>query len=199
MANWTDIPSSDVDPESPITTGLMTALRDNVTALAEGASGAPSVVPAALSFAPIEVLFEDDTPVGNVGAGEDDLMSYTMPAGKMANDGDRLRITAYFLCNGIDNTTAIVYLGSTSHTLWTATNFSSIVSVQVDIIRLGANSQWIFASYIDAGGTVATARSVAAEDLTSELGVKFTGSNTSDASDDAIQQLFMNVEYIPAP
>ncbi len=43
MAVWTTIPDSDVDPESPITTSLMQALRDNPIALGEGASGSPSV------------------------------------------------------------------------------------------------------------------------------------------------------------
>ena len=37
---YTIIPDSDIDPDSPITTGLMTAYRDNITEVAEGASGA---------------------------------------------------------------------------------------------------------------------------------------------------------------
>ena len=41
MAAWTTIPDSDVDPESPITTSLMQALRDNPVAITENASGAP--------------------------------------------------------------------------------------------------------------------------------------------------------------
>lgn len=28
--SWTNVPDGDIDPESPITTGLMTALRDNI-------------------------------------------------------------------------------------------------------------------------------------------------------------------------
>lgn len=42
---WTTIPDSDIDPDSPITTGLMTAYRDNFAALAEGLSGAPLIHP----------------------------------------------------------------------------------------------------------------------------------------------------------
>lgn len=33
--SWTVIPDSDIDPESPITTGLMTAIRDNAQHLKE--------------------------------------------------------------------------------------------------------------------------------------------------------------------
>ena len=43
MATWTDIPNGDVDPGSPLSTALMTALRDNVSAAAEGATGAPAL------------------------------------------------------------------------------------------------------------------------------------------------------------
>ena len=38
---WTIIPDSDIDPDSPVTTGLMTALRDNVAAAFAKDSGAP--------------------------------------------------------------------------------------------------------------------------------------------------------------
>lgn len=48
MATYTTITDGQVDEESPITTSLMTALRDNPTAIAEGASGAPKVMQAAL-------------------------------------------------------------------------------------------------------------------------------------------------------
>jgi len=46
--SYTSIPNGDIDPDSPITTGLMTLLRDNPIAITEGASGAPSVARAAL-------------------------------------------------------------------------------------------------------------------------------------------------------
>lgn len=48
---WTTIPNTDVDPDSPVTTSLMTALRDNPQAIAEGAASAPRVVEAGLAAA----------------------------------------------------------------------------------------------------------------------------------------------------
>jgi len=48
MAVWTIIPDSDIDPDSPFTTGLATAYRENVTAAFEGASGAPTLVTVAI-------------------------------------------------------------------------------------------------------------------------------------------------------
>jgi len=41
MTTYTAIPNGDIDPESPITTGLMTLLRDNPIAMFEKATGAP--------------------------------------------------------------------------------------------------------------------------------------------------------------
>ena len=41
--SWTDIPDGDIDPDSPLTTPLMTGYRDNDYALAEGAIGAPRI------------------------------------------------------------------------------------------------------------------------------------------------------------
>lgn len=43
MTTYTAIPNGDVDAESPITTTLMTLLRDNPIAITEGASGAPTI------------------------------------------------------------------------------------------------------------------------------------------------------------
>ncbi len=48
MATHTTIADGSVDAESPITESLMTALRDNPTAIAEGASGAPRIQTAAV-------------------------------------------------------------------------------------------------------------------------------------------------------
>lgn len=45
MAQYTTITDTQVDPEAPITSELMTALRDNPIAIAEGASGAPRIDP----------------------------------------------------------------------------------------------------------------------------------------------------------
>jgi len=47
--NWTDIADGDVDPDSPVTTGLMQALRDNPEGLAAGVAGAPRVQTAGIA------------------------------------------------------------------------------------------------------------------------------------------------------
>lgn len=43
MTTYTAIANTEIDPESPVTSDLMTKLRDNPIAMAEGASGAPTM------------------------------------------------------------------------------------------------------------------------------------------------------------
>jgi len=52
MTAYNTIADSDIDPESPITTTLMTRLRDNAIAIAEGTSPAPPVAMTALETYP---------------------------------------------------------------------------------------------------------------------------------------------------
>jgi hypothetical protein len=48
MTDYTTITDTQVDPEAPITSELMTALRDNPIAISEGSSGAPKIQNAAI-------------------------------------------------------------------------------------------------------------------------------------------------------
>lgn len=48
MASWTDIPNADIAQDKPIKAETGLALRDNVTAAMEGASGAPPLLEAAI-------------------------------------------------------------------------------------------------------------------------------------------------------
>lgn len=41
MTDWTTITDTQIDPKAPVTSELMTALRDNPSAITEGAAGAP--------------------------------------------------------------------------------------------------------------------------------------------------------------
>ena len=48
---YNTIADSDIDPESPLTTTLLTRLRDNPISIAAGDSGAPKIVTAAITDA----------------------------------------------------------------------------------------------------------------------------------------------------
>jgi len=43
MADWTTIPDTQIEPKAPVTSELMTALRDNPVAIAQGATNAPKI------------------------------------------------------------------------------------------------------------------------------------------------------------
>src|SRR5262245_51785540 len=60
------------------------------------------------------ILSRSETTVGNVGAGEDTLHTYTVPASTLAASGDRLKYEAYisFAANG-SNKRVRAYFGST--------------------------------------------------------------------------------------
>ena len=47
MTDYIDIPDSDNDPESPLTSSLLVRNRDNPIAITEGSAGAPKIQPAA--------------------------------------------------------------------------------------------------------------------------------------------------------
>jgi hypothetical protein len=64
MTTYTAIPDSDIDPESPITTTLMTRIRDNPIAITEGAAGAPPIANAALAGYPFSASAGDVTGLG---------------------------------------------------------------------------------------------------------------------------------------
>ena len=201
MAAWTTIPDSDLDPESPITTSLMQALRDNPVAITEGASGAPKVVPAGTSGIPYPI-HSNVVEVGNVGAGEDDLMSYTVPANTLANDGDRLKVFGTFHGNAADTGTVKFLFGVGSSFFLNTVILSTAkadLKVYLDIIRTGGATQ-IIAGYSVRNFAVELDLGVAAtETLSGTIVLKFTGENDTDASDDAIVQDSMFIEYIPAP
>lgn len=57
MTDYTSIANSQIDPKAPVTSELMTALRDNPIAIAEGAAGAPKIAD--------KVLFASQTGSGH--------------------------------------------------------------------------------------------------------------------------------------
>ena len=72
MTGYAAILNSEVDPESPITTSLMVALRDNPIAITEGSSGAPNIVTAAITDANVTRVKLPTTTVslsGNINSG----------------------------------------------------------------------------------------------------------------------------------
>lgn len=69
MADYIAQPDTAVDPDAPVTSDLMYALRDNPIAIAEGAAGAPRIADAALNGTLAGVTAAGSTWVGRRYAG----------------------------------------------------------------------------------------------------------------------------------
>ena len=92
MTTYTAIPNGDVDADSPITTTLITQLRDNPIAITEGASGAPQIQTAAIANDAItaakiatNAVGASEIAAGAVGASE--IAAGAVGTSEIATDG----------------------------------------------------------------------------------------------------------------
>ena len=135
------------------------------------------------------VLSTNTTSVGNVGAGEDDLITYSMDRDTSRNDGDIIEVIAYgtFAANA-NNKEVKMYFGSTEifATGANAINDGSWV-IKATITRTDSDAQQIIT---DGNSNSSLARNATytsgTEDFTTALTIKCTGEAT--ANDDIVQQ-----------
>lgn len=145
-----------------------------------------------------KLLAADTTAVGNVGAGEDTLIAYNLPAGTMANDGDTIEIDAWGrFANNANNKSLNLYFGSTLLFLTGALAFQNTKwHFHAVVTRVDATNQRAVATF---GGdvTLVTATSQITsptETLSGAVTIKCTGEAT--ANDDIYQEGLV-VKYFP--
>lgn len=143
-------------------------------------------------------LITNFTDVGNVGTGEDNLMTYSIPAGKLANDGDYLEFTMTLIFAANVNAKEVkLYYGATNFYASTAQiQNGGSMEIKGTIIRTGATSQRItfsqvnnttlFPDYAD--------YTTASETLANAITLKATGEATSN--NDIVQKILL-VKYFP--
>lgn len=138
------------------------------------------------------VIHVDTTAVGNVGSGEDDLITYTLPANTLDTNGQIIKITAAgtTASNG-NNKTIKLYLGSTELTSASAnTPNDQDWCFEAIIIRKGSSSQVSLVKFFSNDSSDDTVDVLQdSEDLTTNLVIKCTGEATSD--DDIVQELMV--------
>lgn len=132
--------------------------------------------------------------VGNVGAGEDDLMTYSLPAGSLASNGQIVRVTMWgtFAATAAAKTIK-AYFGATSAT-WSAVTLGTLQNWQLQfiIVRTGAATQvanLIGTQYDTSAGvstTLQPAELAPAETLSGAVTIKLTGTATAD--NDVVQK-----------
>lgn len=131
----------------------------------------------------------DTTAVGNVGAGEDDLITLTLDADTVNEDHDKVLIKAFgtTAANG-NNKTIKLYLGSTELTSAAATTPNDQDWILwATVIRTSATSAKAIVEYVsnDSGDNTVDYKAIT-EDFTTDLVVKCTGEGSSD--DDIVQE-----------
>ena len=161
---------------------MNTHVRDNLIALKTGRIGR---------------LVTDVAPVGNVGVGEDDLITYSLPSSTLVTDGQAVRITAWGVtANNANAKTLKLYFGAMmAGSVALDTSSASNWMVQALVIRTGAATQAALRYYGTHGttfkGTGGT--TTPTETLSGAVTIKCTGDATAD---DDIQQTLMMVELL---
>lgn len=136
------------------------------------------------------LLTASATSVGNVGAGEDDLITYTLPANTLQTNGKCLRITAWGMTAANANNKQVkLYFGSQSVcTLATSANANANAWVIVaTVIRTGAATQEIgaFPKSNNATWDNAADRTAGTQNLAANVTIKCTGEAV--ANNDIVQ------------
>jgi len=141
------------------------------------------------------------TPVGNVGAGVDDLMTYTLPANSMSVVGTGVRVKAWGItANNADaKTLAFKVDGNTFLTQAMTTSIAGAWEIEMLFISTGANTQRRYARLTQstlngtASNLIQHSSSTEAANTTLAQVIKVTGSATND--NDIVQQ-GMIVEFL---
>lgn len=149
---------------------------------------------------PCRDLVTNTTTVGNVLTGEDDLMTYTIPAATLGSDGNRVSFTMSGTAANTVNTKQIKLKFGGTTILDTAAlipiSAALSYSISGECIRTGATTQKCSATFSSSAATfVSTAAYVtAAETLSGTVVLKLTG--TATATDD-IKEETSHVTYCP--
>lgn len=148
------------------------------------------------------LLNVNTTAVGNVGGGEDDLMTYALAAAKLAVTGAGVRVRVWgTTANNATAKTLKVYFGTTAHiNLALTANQAGRWMAELIVIRTGASTQDVSALLHETTAALAAAKAahVIATDVqtdTAAITIKATG--TGGADNDIVQE-GMTVEYLPA-
>ena len=147
----------------------------------------------------IHIASVQTTAVGNVGGGEDNLMSYTLPVGKLDLDTKGVRVTAWgSFVNNANAKTLKLYFGSTailSNGL--TTNVGDNWKIEASVHRTGADAQDYVAQITTVTTALAASTVTSQGSLTEDDGATITIKCTGEAtSDNDIVQEGMIVEFI---
>ncbi len=147
----------------------------------------------------------DTSTVGNVGSGEDNLVTYSVPAAQLKTNGDYIEFDCWGTCAANANTKQIrVYFGST-----VLVDGGAVVLNGVSwrdhgkIVRTGAATQIatctlaVGGSLLASSNTSTSLTSTPAETLSGAVTFKVTGASAISPNDNDIVQKGMIVRFYP--
>ena len=151
------------------------------TTIAAGTGTAASTVSGVISV--------NTTAVGNVGGGQDDLMTYSLPANTLSADGKAIRITAWYstASNGNTKTITLAFGGTTLTGTISSTFNNQLGIIRAVIVRTGASAQEA-ATWDTLNTQFGTLRTTPAETMSGAITIKMTGQSGSSATDDVVQR-----------
>lgn len=169
-----------------------------------GSTTAPSFQAASTAF--VTRLTTQLGPVGNPNdTNEDTLLTFSLPAGKLASNGQAVRIVASgtFAIHAATTRNARLYFGATQIAIATTGGTAGVTGWKLEAIvtRLGASSQWSFgtAVYGPTNANVSATESTNAspgETLSGAVTIKVTGQTGSAQASDVVAEVMM-VEWLP--
>jgi hypothetical protein len=138
------------------------------------------------------------TPVGNIGAGVDDLISLTVPANTLYKNGQALRVYAWGLMGADGNNKEIIlkFDGTTIIDSGVLTTNNKAWFLEALILRTAAAAQVAFGKMTVDTTPITGLRSSLTKDPTTDLIMKVTGETTTT---DMTICTAMLVELLAAP
>ena len=166
MADWVDIENQTIEPDAPLISSTLFALRDNPKAIAEGAAGAPRVVNAAIAADSLDagktLAVEAGDVVRFVGNSDTDYggTSFkTVADARILNPGS-IRVTLEHESSGTGNSVVEVLVNGSVAITW-STSSTSFVSRSIDV-SISRNARIVVDHRTDsaAGGAASGIRNV---------------------------------------
>lgn len=175
---------------------IETELGTDPAGVAADPTGAYTDVKTRLNKLP-RVMKTDVAAVGNVDAGEDDLISYSLVAATLGTVNDAVRIKAWGSTAANANSKTIkLKFGATTLMSVTAPVNAGVWTIDALVVRTAAATQDAWAEYRDDIPNGEQTLSAPTETLSGAITIKCTGEGT--ATNDIVQEGMM-VEYLPAP
>lgn len=147
----------------------------------------------------VAVLSVNTTAVGNVGAGEDNLMTYTLPASRLASDGDSLFLEATFTVDPTANNRIKMWFGGTAFYDSGAYTPASTDNVwlRATVTRLNSSSVGVTteARNTDGGLSGFQIATIGGLTFTNTQTIKATGESGTSTTDDVIQNILKVVFF----